>query len=48
MQIPSLGREDPVKKEVAATPGFLPEESHGQRSLMSYMVYGVTKESDMT
>ena len=30
------------------TPGFLPEEAHGQRSLIYYTVYGVTKESDMT
>ena len=32
-QVQSLGREDPLEKEMAATPVFLPGESHGQRSL---------------
>ena len=29
----SLGWEDPLEKEMATTPAFLSEESHGQRSL---------------
>ena len=31
-----LGQEDPLEKEMAPTPGFLPGESHGQRSLADY------------
>ena len=31
-----LGQEDPLEKEMAPTPGFLPGESHGQRSLVGY------------
>ena len=27
------GQEDPLEKEMQPTPGFLPAESHGQRSL---------------
>ena len=29
-----LGREDPLTKDVATIPVFLPGESHGQRSLV--------------
>ena len=32
-QVPSLSQEDPLKKGMQSTPVFLPEESHGQRSL---------------
>ena len=32
-QVPSLGQEDPLEEGMATTPVFLPEESHGQRSL---------------
>ena len=28
-----LGQEDPLEKEMATTPLFLPGESHGERSL---------------
>ena len=28
------GQEDPLEKEMAPTPVFLPGESHGQRSLV--------------
>ena len=46
-QFGSLGREDPLQKEVA-TPLFLPWKSHGQSSLfMSYSLRGC-KESDTT
>ena len=43
MQAPSLGWEDPAKKEMAKeqpTPVFLPEKSHGQWNLMSYSPWG--------
>ena len=32
----SLSWEDPLEKEMAITPLFLPEESHGQRNLEGY------------
>ena len=34
MKVQSLGREDPLKKEMQPTPVLLPEKSHGQRSLV--------------
>ena len=46
-QVQTLGWEDPPEKEVAATPVFLPEKSHGQRSLVGYSPMG-RKESDTT
>ena len=42
-----LGWEDLLEEGIATTPIFLPGESHGQRSLVSYSSYG-HKESDMT
>ena len=45
--IQSLGQEDPLEKEWQPTPVFLPEESHGQRSLAGYSPWG-RKELDMT
>ena len=36
-----------MKKKMETTPVFLPGESHGQRSLVSYSLWG-HKESDMT
>jgi len=39
--------EDPLEKEMATTPVFLPGESHGQRSLVSYCPWG-HKELDKT
>ena len=47
MQVQSLGWEDSLKKGMAPTPGFLPGESHGQRSLAGYSPQG-RKESDKT
>ena len=35
-QVPSLGREDPLEKEMQPTPVLLPGKSHGQRSLAGY------------
>ena len=42
-----LGQEDPLEKEMAPTPGFLPGESHGQRSLVGYSPWSC-KEEDTT
>ena len=47
MQIQSLGWEDPQEDGWQPTPVFLPEESHGQRSLAGYSSYSC-KESDTT
>ena len=41
-QVRSLGWEDPLEKEMASTPVFLPGESYGQRSLVGYSLW-VTK-----
>ena len=35
-QVQSLGREDPLEKEMATSQIFLPEKSHGERSLMGH------------
>ena len=47
MQVWSLGQEDPLEKEMATHPVFLPRESHGHRSLVGYSPQG-RKELDMT
>ena len=36
MQAWLMGREDPLEKQMAPTPVFLPGKSHGQRSLVGY------------
>ena len=46
-RIPSLGQEDPLKKEWQPTPVFLSGESHGQRGLAGYSPWG-HKELDTT
>ena len=46
-QVPSLGQEDPLEKEMATTPVFLPGKFHGQRSLAGYNPGG-HKELDET
>ena len=38
--VQSLGWEDPLEKEQQSTPVFLPEKSHGQRSLAGYRKRG--------
>ena len=43
----SLGGEDPLEKRWQPTPVFLPEESHGQRSLVGYRPW-VPQELDTT
>ena len=34
--VQSLGQEDPLEKEMATTPVFLPGKSHGKRSQVGY------------
>ena len=46
-QVQSPGREDPVEKETATTPVFLPRKSQGWRSLAGYSTWGC-KESNTT
>ena len=46
-QVWSLGREDPLEKEMATHSSILPAESHGRRSLVGYCPQGC-KESDTT
>ena len=43
--VPSLGRKDPLEKEMATHSSILAGESHGQRSLAGYSPWG-RKESD--
>ena len=40
MWVQSLGQEDPLEKEMAPTPVFLPGESYGHRSLVGYSPQG--------
>ena len=40
MWVRSLGRDDPLEKEMATTPVFLPGKSRGERSLSSYSPRG--------
>ena len=47
MQIPSLGQEDPLEKELATRSSVLAWEIHGQRSLVGYSLCG-RKELDVT
>ena len=42
-----LGQEDPLEKDMAPTPVFLPGEFHGQRSQVGYSPQ-VCKESGMS
>ena len=39
-QVQSLGREEPLEKEMATHSVFLPREFHGQRSLVGYSPWG--------
>ena len=43
----SLGQEDALEKEMATHSSILPGESHGQKSLVGYSLWGL-KESDTT
>ena len=44
MQVQFLGQEDPLEKEMAAHPVFLPGESHGQRSLGGDSLWGCKEQ----
>ena len=44
-QVQSQGQEDPLEKEMATAPVFLPENSHGWKSLVGSSRWGL-KESD--
>ena len=44
-QFQPLGPDDPLEKRMVPTPGFLPGEFHGQRSLVGYHPWG-RRESD--
>ena len=46
-RVGSLGQGEPLEKEMAPTPVFLPGEFHGQRRLVGYSPWGC-KESDAT
>ena len=46
-RVQSLGREDPLEKEMATHSSTLAWRIHGQRSLVGYSPQG-HKESDMT
>ena len=39
-QVQSLGQEDRLEEDVETTPVSLPGESHGQRSLVDYSLWG--------
>ena len=39
----SLGQEDPLEKQTATSPVFLPGKSHGQRSLVGYESTGLQR-----
>ena len=47
MQVRSLSQEDPLEKEMATTPVFLPGKSHGEKSLAGCGPVGC-KASDTT
>jgi len=47
-RVRSLGEEDPLEKGMQYTPVFLPGESHGQRSLVSYNPWGHRVRYDNT
>ena len=45
--VQTLGQKDPLEKEMAPIPVFLPGEFHGQGGLVGYSPWG-HKELDMT
>ena len=47
MGVRSLGREDPLEKEMATQSSVIPGKPHGQRSLVGYSSQGC-EESDAT
>ena len=47
-RVQSLGWEDPLEKGMATTPVFLPEKSHGQRSLLGYSPRGCKSQTRLS
>ena len=43
MRFRSLGQEYPLEEEMEPTPVFLPEKSHGQRSLVGCSPWGLLR-----
>ena len=43
MRVPSLGQEDPLEKEIATAPVFLPGKSLGQRTLAGLQSMGLQR-----
>ena len=46
--VQSLGQEDPLEKEMATTPVFLPGKYHGQRSLVGYSPRGCKSQIQLS
>ena len=46
-RVQSLGREDPLEKEIATHSGILAWKLHGRRNLVGYSPWG-RKEADVT
>ena len=46
-QVPSLGQEDPLEKEMQPTPVSLPGKFHGQRSLVGYSPWAARVGRDL-
>ena len=47
-QVQSLGQEDPLEKEMATQPVFLPGKSHGQRTLVGYSLWGHKSQTGLS
>ena len=47
-QVQSLGLEDPLEEEMAATSLFLPSKSHGRRRLTGYSPRGCKSQTRLT
>ena len=47
-QVRFLGWEDPPEKEMQPTPVTLPGESHGQRSLAGYSLWGCKSQKRLS
>ena len=47
-RVRSLGREDPLEKEMAPTPVFLPGKSRGQRSLAGYSLWDANNRTHLS
>ena len=47
-RLQSLGQEDPLEEGMTTHSSILAWKSHGQRSLVGYIVHGVAKQLGMT